>query len=71
MSKPIPYNPNLGKVTTPPQQPEQQPVRVVITPPASPAPVIPAKPNAVSGIGQSLRNQIGRARKAAAKGATN
>jgi hypothetical protein len=53
MAKPIPYNPNLGKVTTPPQQPEQQAVRVVITPPASPAPVIPAKPNA-TGKGQRL-----------------
>jgi hypothetical protein len=54
MAKPIPYNPNLRNVTTPPQRDgEQQAVRVVITPPASPAPVIPAKPNA-TGKGQRL-----------------
>jgi hypothetical protein len=70
MAKPIPYNPNLGKVTTPPQQPEQQAVRVVITPPASPAPVIPAQPNAAR-KGRSLLKKIGRPRKAAAKGANN
>jgi hypothetical protein len=60
MAKPIPYNPNLRNVMTPPQQPEQQPVRVVITPPASPAPVIPAQPNAATGKGQSLLKKIGR-----------
>jgi hypothetical protein len=54
MAKPIPYNPNLGNVTAPQSDGEQQVVRVVITPPASPALVIPAQPNAAARKGRSL-----------------
>jgi hypothetical protein len=46
MAKPIPHNPNFRKVTAPQSEPAQKEVRVVVVPPASQPPVIPAKPKA-------------------------
>jgi hypothetical protein len=62
MSKPIPHNPNLGKVTTPPSRTEQKEVRVVVVPPATPN----AEPD--SRKGSNLLKRIGRLRESAAKG---
>jgi hypothetical protein len=61
MAKPIPYNPNVRKVTMRPSKGAQNEVRVVVMP--------PAESNAESDApkGQSLLKRIGRVRKAAPK----
>jgi hypothetical protein len=53
MAKPIPDNPNSGKVTAPSSDGAQEAVRVVVVPPASQPPIIPAKPEAAPDSGKS------------------
>jgi hypothetical protein len=58
MSKPIPYNPNLRKVKTPPRDSATQAVRVVVIPPAE-STAEPAVPK-----GRNILNRLGRLRTA-------
>jgi hypothetical protein len=59
MAKPIPYNPNIRKVT-PSQKPAEKEIRVVVVSPAAKPPIIPPKPKAApdSRTGRKILNRI-------------
>ena len=65
MGKPIPYNPNVRKVTMRPTKGAQQEVRVVVMPSTESTAASDAPK------GQSLLKRIGRVRKAASKRGNN
>jgi hypothetical protein len=73
MAKPIPENPNIRKVTAPPNRTEQEAVRVVVVPPAPQPPIIPATPKAEadSRSGRTILNRMVRLWQSATEGGNN